>query len=384
VVKFRNTAAFLLIFSGLAIAQAPLSAQQRSMPSALNFNQIPRPPMPADPMELVTGDAQQVQDAQQRIAAIDLMENARSLSNVRAQPYDLKTSFIAYGGLASDGNWMLQDTSRARKYRWTASGPNYSAVNLYPNGTTNGLYSNQASGNLPLRLLQVRSGIFFVYPIPGPQASIRTAAGLLNGVPQNCVLVVIGAGNRTFSGGRNWEESEYCVDSKTGLLSQYSPAPGVFVRYDYSSGIRFHNATVPTSFSIFESGKVVAEARTVSVADPPAATDPMFDTAGLTPVGSGRAMNPGMNLPIMMPAPGQTFTGGNAGSAIQVVSLHGDIGGDGRLSEVEVLASTNPALNQAAVERATVIAQARVPVQPGATMQSSEIFLTFEFITQGQ
>lgn len=335
-------------------------------------------------MELITGEAQQAQDAQQRIAAIGLLEKAHSLSNVRAQPYDLKTSFIAYGGLASDGNWMLEDTARGRQYRWTATGPNYSIVNLYPERSANGLYSNQASGVLPLRLLQVRSAIFFVYPTPGPQASIRTATGFLNGEPQNCVLVVIGAGSRTFTGTRNWEESEYCADSKTGLLTQYSPAPGVFVRYDYSSGIRFHNAFIPTAFSISENGKVVAEAKTVSVTEPPAVTDPMFDTAGLTPVGAGRAMNPGANFPIMLPAPGQSFANTNATPAIQVVSLHGDITGDGRLSEVEILASTDPSLNQAALERATAIAQGRVPVQPGATMQSSEIFLTFEFLTAGR
>jgi hypothetical protein len=368
------------MISGLEIAQPPASAPRRA-PSAFDFNSIPRPPMPADPMELVTGAAQPAQDAQQRIAAIGLMQRAHGLSNVRAQPYDLKSSFIAYGGLASDGNWLLQDTSPGRKYRWTANGPGFSTVNLYPEGSANGLYSNQPSGMLPLRLLQVRSAIFFIYPLPGPQASIRTATGFLNGQPQSCVLVVIGAGSRVFTGGRNWEESEYCVDSNTGLLSQYSPAPGVFVRYDYSSGIRFHNVAIPTAFSIFENGKLVAEARTISVADPPAATDPMFDTAGLTPVGSGRAMNPGANFPIVMPAPGQLFSGANAAVAMQVVSLHGDIAGDGHLSEVEILASTDPSLNQAAVEQALAIAQRRAPVQPGATMQSSEIFLTFEFIT---
>ncbi len=375
----RNIVAALIV-SGLAIAQTPVPAPRRP-PSALDFSQIPRPPVPADPMELVTGEAQPVQDAQQRIAAIGLLEKAHSLSNVRAQPYDLKSSFIAYGGLASDGNWMLEDTARGRKYRWSANGPNYSAVNLYPEGTLNGLYSNHASGVLPLRLLQVRSAIFFIYPTPGPQASIRTATGFLNGELQNCVLIVIGAGSRVFSGGRNWEESEYCVSSATGLLSQYSPVPGMFVRYDYSSGIRFHDRFIPTAFSIFENGRTVAEARTVSVTDPPAATDPAFDTAGLTPVGSGRAMNPGGNVAMVIPAPGQQLTGVNANTAMQVVSLHGDIAGDGHLSEIEILTSTDPALNQAAVDRAAAMAQARVPAQPGATRQSSEIFLTFEFIS---
>lgn len=378
-ITFRNTAAFLLIVSGLAIAQSPAPT-----PRHLDFDKIPRPPMPVDPMELVIGDAQPVQDAQQRIAAIGLLEKAHNLSNIRAQPYDLKTSFTASGGLASDGNWTLEDTSRGHKYRWTATGPNYSGVNLYPEGSVNGLYSNQPSGILPLRLLQVRSAIFFIYPMPGPQASIRTATGQLNGAVQNCVLIVIGAGRRTFSGTRNWEESEYCVDSSTGLLTQYSPAPGVFVRYDYSSAMKLHNTSVPTAFSIFENGRAVAEARTISATDPPPATDPMFETTGLTAVGSGRAMNPGWHMPILLPAPGQRLQGANTSAAMQIVSLHGNATGDGHLTEVEILASTDQAFNQAAIDQAASFAQMRVPVQPGATMQSSEMFLTFEFITPAQ
>lgn len=381
-ITFRNTAAFLFVISGLAIAQAPSSAPRRP-PSIADFSKLPRPAMPADPMEIVVGDAQATQDAQQRIAAIGLLDKARSLTNIRLQPYDLKTSFTASGGLASDGNWVLEDTAHGHKYRWTATGPNYSAINLYPEGSGNGLYSNQANGNIPLRLLQVRSAIFFIYPMPGPQASIRTATGLLNGEPQNCVLVVIGAGNRTFSGGRNWAESEYCMDSKTGLLSQYSPAPGLFVRYDYSSAIKFHNTFIPTTFSIFENGRAVVEARTIGAADPPAATDPMFDATGLTAIGSGPVMSRWGNMPMMVPAPGQRF-GTNPNPVIQVVALHGNLSGDGHLSDVEILASTDPSLNQAAVDRATSMMQGRSSVQPGATVQSSEMFLTFEFITSGQ
>src|SRR5580698_9736135 len=254
--------------------------------AGLDFDAIPRPPLPPDPLELVTGDAQPVADAQQRIAALELLNKAHGLSNVRAQPYDLKTAFTASGGLASDGNWTLEDMApKGGGYRWTAQGPNYSAINLYPESSTNGLYGNQPSGILPLRLLQVRSAIFFIYPTVGPRASVRTATASLNGIAQNCVLVVIGAGNRTFSGGRNWEESEYCVDAQTGLLTQYSPAPGLFIRYDYSSGIRFHDKFIPTAFNIFENGQAVAEARTIAVTEPPARTDAMFDTTGLIELG---------------------------------------------------------------------------------------------------
>jgi hypothetical protein len=350
--------------------------------AGLDFNTIPRPPLPPDPLELVAGDAQPVQDAQQRIAAIGLLDKARKLSNVRAQPYALRTSFTASGGLASDGSWTLEDTApKGGGYRWTAQGPNYSAINLYPESSTNGLYGNQPSGILPLRLIQVRSAIFFVYPGVGPQASVRTATGLLNGAHQNCVLIVIGAGKRSFTGGRNWEESEYCFDAQTGLLSQYSPAPGLFVRYDYSSGIRFHDKFIPTAFTISENGKVVADARTIGVTDPPARTDAMFDTAGLTPLGAGRAMNPGMNFAMPVFAPGQHFPTSNAAAAMQTVTVHGNIAGDGALSEVEILASSDPGLNQAAVNQANTLAHVRAQNQPGATAQSSELIMTLEFVT---
>src|SRR4051812_27645460 len=80
-----------------------------ALAAVLDFNTIPRPPFPGDPQELVTADAQAVTDAQQRIAAIGLLDKARALSNVRAQPYSLKTSFTASGALTSDGVWALED-----------------------------------------------------------------------------------------------------------------------------------------------------------------------------------------------------------------------------------------------------------------------------------
>jgi len=366
--SFRNLT-LILATSGVALA------------AGLDVNTIPRPPVPTDVQELVTGAAQPIQDAQQRIAAIALLEKAHDLSNVRAQPYDLKTSFTASGGLASDGSWTLEDISPGRGYRWTASGPNYSAVNLYPASTANGLYGNQPGGILPLRLLQVRSAMFFIFPMVGPQASVRTATGSLNGAPQNCVLIVIGAGQRSFTGGRNWEESEYCVDAQTGLLSQYSPAPGLFVRYDYSSAIQFHNKFIPTAFTITENGQPVAEARTVSVTDPPPANDPMFNPAGLMALGSGRAMNPGMNMAIPAFLPGQRVPSSNSNAAMQVVTLHGNVAGNGSLTEAEILASSDSTLNQAALSQAVSVFKQRAQNQPGATAQSSELIVTFEFIT---
>ncbi len=207
-------------FRGCALAQPPRVAP--------NFDAIPRPPVPADPLELVTGPAQAVETAEQRLAAVALLNRARDLSTVRAQPYDLKTSFTSTGGSASDGNWSLEDMSPSKGiYRWTAQGPAYSVINLYPNTTRGTLYSNLSSGVVPLRLEQVREALFFVYPPTGPQASIRTATGYLNGMQQNCVLIANGFRGPALNGARDWLESELCADSANGLLTTYSPAPGL-------------------------------------------------------------------------------------------------------------------------------------------------------------
>src|SRR5579862_4954160 len=109
---------------------APLGAQTAAR--LRPFRQFPEPPVPADPLELVS-NAQPVQDVTQRAEIINLLEDAHQHSNVRAQAYDLKTKFTVSGSL-SNGSWQEEDTSPEKKlYRWTIQGPGYSAVNLNAN-----------------------------------------------------------------------------------------------------------------------------------------------------------------------------------------------------------------------------------------------------------
>ncbi|MBV8844808.1 MAG: hypothetical protein JO307_18535 [Bryobacterales bacterium] len=345
------------------------------------FESLPRPPIPADPLELVTAAAQQVQTPEQRLAATMLLTHARDLSNVRAQPYDLKTSFLTSGSLPSDGSWTMEDIAIRGAYRWTAQGPNYSGVTVYP-GSTQGLaYSNQAGGSIPLRLKQVREAIFFVNPPMGPRAAIRVAAGYLNGAAQSCVLNVTGAGGRTFTGARNWEEEEYCVDSNTGLLTTYSPAPGLYVRYDYSTAKQFHGKTIPNGFTITEAGRQIVDARIENVTDP-AASAALFNTNGLTAAGVGRVMDGGSRFRGFVPLGKLPVPGATGNSRIQVAVLHGNAMPDGSISELEILASSDASLNQTALNRAAAQQQMRLGArsQPGATPQSEHIFFTFEFL----
>jgi len=340
----------------------------------VNMQTLTEPRVPEDALEMVIGDAQPVQNAEQRAAAVQLLDKARVLFNVRAQPYDLKATLTT-----PDGAWNLEDVSPGRGiYRWTAQGPSYNAVNLYSGGM---LYSTQPSGGLPLRLAQVRSAIFHAYPWVGTRASIRTATGSLNGAEVNCVLITHTPPARFSSGPRLWEEAEYCADAQSGRLVTWSLAPGVYVAYDYSHPIQFHNASIPGKFTITQGGQVVAEVRVESLTDPGNTDDAQFSPAGLASAGVG----PLMSAPWMvrtMVARGVT----SPGAAMQVVVVHGMLAPERKLTETEIVATSDPSLNQAALDQAARWQswQAEEDSQPGATPQAHEVYFTVRFAGQGQ
>jgi len=327
----------------------------------MTIQTLRQPPIPADPLEAVTGPAHAVQNAEERQAAVNLVETARTLWNVRAQAYDLKTSFTS-----AEGAWTLRDTSPAAGlYRWTAQGPSYSAINLF---SKRALYSNQPSTGLPLRLAQVRTAIFFAFEMIGPRASIRTASGSLNGTELSCVLLNRGPRAQVQGDGRSWDESEYCVDPKTGVLTTYSPVPGLYVFYDYSQPIHFHGNVIASKFTITEAGQAVLDARVESLADPTQDDASMFDPAGLSKIGVGSLMTRPWHVHSFQPGRGQ----------MQVVVLHGMLSPQGELTETAVLASTDAGLNQMALEKAAgqKWRSDDDDGEAGATPQSHEVFIT--------
>jgi hypothetical protein len=363
---------------GAGLAQAPSPGLPSGLPTA-NVQPPKLPPLPYDPLELVTSDAQQIQDADQRAAAISMLTNARALSNVRAQPYDLKTTFKSFGSLPSDGTWTLEDASPSRNiYRWTAQGPSYSATYLYTNKL---LSSNQPAVAIPLRLAQVREAIFFIYPWASRYTSLRAAVGYLHGVELRCILLAQAFGGRSFQGGRNWEESEYCVDPKSGLLATYSPVPGLYIQYDYTNAIHFHNEIIPEGFTISEAGRIIIEAKTQSVTDPVNPNNRIFDPSGLHSLGVGSVMEPSMWVRDAIYPP-QPHVLPDANATLQLVVVHGIVSPDGQIGETEILASTNPSLNQAALDRANGWKPGQVSgeVQPGTTPQSREIIFTLQAV----
>lgn len=177
---------------------------------------LAEPAVPADALELVAGSAETVQTVSQRAAVVKVLNDALAIFNSRAYPYNRKTRFVAFGSSSSDGSWQLEDTSpSAGLYRWTAQGPSYSVINLYKNQE---LYSNQTASLIPMRLAQVRAAMFFMRPVVGTRATLRLAQGSLNGAALQCVLLSHNDVAKGVTGGRRWEEAEYCIDTKTGAL----------------------------------------------------------------------------------------------------------------------------------------------------------------------
>jgi len=343
-----------------------------SVAGALQLSAMAQTPrVPEDPLELVSGTAQPVQTAPERADAINLITRARQLTNIRAQPYDLKTTFTSTAPGAPSGVWNLEDMSPSGGvYRWTAQGPSYSVTNLFSGHM---LYSSDPSGRMPLRLAQVRAAIFFHFPMIGARASIRTAPASLNGADVTCVLVEHMARIRPAAGGRLWGETEYCVDPKSGLLMTWSPAPGVYVDYDYSTGAKFHGISIPGKFTISEAGQMVIEARTEGITDPKGLDPSLFDPARLTETGVGSLMSQPWQIRSIVP---------NFPAGAQAVVVHGLVTPSGELTEAEVVASSDAALNQAALEHAARIRN-WTPAdgdQPGATPQSHEVFITVQFM----
>jgi hypothetical protein len=362
------------LFYGVALAQVPVPPSPQS-----RISELISIPVPYDPSEIVTGGAQLVQSAEERATILQLLQTAQRLSNVRLRPYDLKTTFTSYGTLPSDGRWSLEDVSPGPNiYRWTAEGPSYSGIFLTVDKL---LSSNVPEGGVPLRLAQVRSAIFGVYfPQIGSFATLRVATGYLNGAELRCVLVArnrSGNNQPSFAPGRSFEESEYCVDPRNGLLALYSPFPGEYIHYHYDNPLHFHEITIPDGFTVTEGGKTIIEARTENVTDAPPKNSNLFTPAGLNPLAAGTVSE----VPSLVRFT-QPFPDSESADQVGVAVVHGVVAPDGKINEIEVLTSTNPGLEGAAIERAanSPVGGYRGNAQPGAARQPREIVFTEEFI----
>ena len=226
---------------------------------------VPRvAPVPPDPLELATGPIQFASSPDSREAALQLLGRARDQFALRSngQAYDLKVSFSvnSLGRTNHDGAWQMEDVFVPKQgHRWTAtSASGYTTTSIAVGGK---IYGDEALSAVPLRLLEARGVLFdpLQSPAYADQGSIRTATATFRNATLTCLLLSRSKNNSHPASGRDWEETEECIEPQSGLLEVHSEVPGRYAVYDYSDTPQLNGHKLPRSVTIMEGGRVVSK-----------------------------------------------------------------------------------------------------------------------------
>ena len=334
--------------------------------------------IPSDPLEMVTGTARTLKTPAARAPVLHLLAKARNSYGLRAaeRAYDLKVRFqVNSGGQTKyDGAWQMEDVFDPREgFRWTATGPDsYSITRISSQGM---LYGEGTGDYIPLRLHEARAALFD--PLPSAQNvardSIRTATGMYQGTQLTCVLLSRPAKGANAALGRRWDETEECIDPKSGLLRLHSQVPGRYYAYDYSDAPTLAGRTLPRKVTVTEGGKAVTEISVDSLNELPDADASLFVPteemkANGRPIGMGGAQKvwgaaDGMPLP--------------TGAAARTVCVFGVVTPSGELAEAHSLQPGDPD-SQAAVAAAQKMTYSGV-APLGANPQQHFVFIFERF-----
>jgi hypothetical protein len=304
--------------------------------------QVERPlvPVPADTLEMAAGGVQTVETPEQRAAFTILLNRAHDQLNLHGKdnvPFDLKVSFNATGPLINQGSGEMEEVwMSGLQWRWTAKMGGYSQVRV---GSTGALaYDESPVDMMPFPVHMLRCALF--NPMQGApgRESLRAVSGSLSGGGNvACVLMTPAANPVSRSPGRFWTEREYCVSPDSGLLQIASVAPGYYVAYDYTNGVRFHNQAIPGKITITENGRVVLEARIESIADAGSPNPALFAASPqMLAHGAAAIMSGPDRFAHIRPAPK-----GDADALIQPTIVHALIDESGNVREAEALQSTS-------------------------------------------
>jgi len=312
---------------------------------AFSQTSIPVAPVPTSPYELVTGPVKLLDETDQRATVLSLIERARQNSDLHApggHAYALKATFDASGDVAYTGSGQLDELWYSPMlWRWSAHLGSYTQARIHFRGRT----FDENTAPMPLRLQMVRGNLF--WPIlMSPGAALRISAGTWQGQPVMCVLGSRSLGDAGSTPTRRWEETEFCVDTKTGLLQTYSIAPGIYAVYNYQDGIKFHASLLPRTITIYEGTAQVLNIRLDSLTD--AATPP--DEKLFTPTTQMQSSSVGSLIAGVYRFP---MMGGvsptDSHGQIQSVIVHAAITVDNKVEEIEALQTSDPALSAAAI-----------------------------------
>jgi hypothetical protein len=302
-------------------------------------------PLPYDPLELATGPTAVPDTPEKRTLLLNLLERARQNSAMHTPgtaPFDLKVSFNSAGRDSHDQGYGELDETwvNGQTWRWSARLGDYSQLRIFYNGAA---YDDKPHGHMPLRLQMVRNAVF--WPVVGDfqDALIRMATAKWQGADVACILISRRDNQATETPGRRWEENEYCIDPKTGLLRTHSEAPGIYAAFDYDDAAHFHGRTLPRQISIVEGGATVLQIHLDGVADPNQDPNQFVPTHKMLAQGPGAIMVGPFRFPEFVPAP----AGYNG--EIKPVIVHAILDQRGKVLDAEVVQSSDSTLSGAAL-----------------------------------
>jgi hypothetical protein len=300
-------------------------------------------PVPSDPLELASGPTLVPSTPQERAQVLDLLERARQNSDLHAPgsaAFTLKTTFSASGNVHYTGAGEMEETWLSPfSFRWGARLGGFELTRISSGGR---IFDDKPVDFIPIRLHMLRDAIFWPINFNQAHALIRTAAAHWRGSEVTCILTSGGMSDPSATPGRRWEEREFCIDKKTGLLQLLSDAPGIYVLYDYANALQFHGRTLPGNISIVEGGKVVVEAHLGGISDADAS-----NTNLLTPT-PGMRSNSGPILSGTMRFPQNVSVAAGA-SVVQPVIVHAILDRNGRVLDAELVENSDAELCQTAL-----------------------------------
>jgi hypothetical protein len=353
-----------------------------SLPFTIFGQDAPRiAPVPRDPLELAASQTQPAETPASREAALQLLARARRSFALRSagQGYDLKVSFTVDSQRKTnyDGAWEMEDLFAPGKgHRWTATAASgYSITGIAAAGE---IYQDGTASAVPLRLLEARGVLFD--PIQSPtyadRGSIRTSTAAFHGATVTCLLLSRSRKSANPATGRDWEETEECIDPQSGFLRVHSEVPGRYAVYDYTDAPQLGSLILPRSVTITEAGRIVSKISVESFQGLTAAEPGLFvPSDAMKAKGQAVAMTSATKISrVQGEGP---FT---SAVTLRPVCVFGMLTSTGHLVEVHALQPSDPN-SQAAVEDATKIDFS--PLTPaGASPRQHFVFVIEKFVSR--
>jgi hypothetical protein len=313
--------------------------------SAISQSALKVAPLPYDPLELATGPTMVPDTPEKRALLLNLLERARQNSAMHTPgmaPFALKVSFNSVGGdVHSQGYGEVEETwLNGQTWRWSARLGDYSQLRIFYQGAA---YDDKTRGHIPLRIQMVRNSVF--WPVVGNFAPslMRMATAKWEGTEIACILTSRGGNDPSATSGRHWEENEFCIDPKTGLLRIHSEAPGIYSVFDYNGGIQFHGRVLPRQTTIVEGGTSVLQIHLEDIQDANNDPNQFVPTKKMLSHGPGAIMVGPFRFPVVVPTPA------GYGGVIQPVIVHAILDDKGKVLDAEVVQTSDPALAAAAL-----------------------------------